>query len=105
VPCYEVLQGLDFARNLCHTKGMKKQSTYQRNALDISYNGWENFETWNVALWLQNDEGLYNLACASGNYENFLNEIYGFLKKTPDGVSYTDPKVNVIQLNSEVFDF
>ncbi len=80
-------------------------ATYQTDALDINYNGWCNYETWNVALWLQNDEGLYNLARESGNYENFLNEIYGFVKKTRDGVSFTDPKVNHIQLNSEVFDF
>ena len=26
----------------------------------MSYNGWKNWETWNVALWLGNDEGLYS---------------------------------------------
>lgn len=25
----------------------------------MSYNGWTNYETWNVALWLDNEEGTY----------------------------------------------
>ncbi len=24
------------------------------------YNGWRNYETWNVALWIDNDQGSYN---------------------------------------------
>lgn len=27
---------------------------------DTTYNGWTNYETWAVNLWLSNDEGLYN---------------------------------------------
>ena len=27
-----------------------------------TYNGWANYETWNVALWLGNDETMYNFA-------------------------------------------
>ena len=29
----------------------------------MSYNGWSNYETWCVALWLGNDEGSYHTAC------------------------------------------
>ena len=29
---------------------------------DRKYNGWINYETWAVNLWLTNDEGLYNMA-------------------------------------------
>lgn len=28
---------------------------------DNRYNGWANYETWNVNLWLTNDEGTYSM--------------------------------------------
>jgi hypothetical protein len=82
-------------------------ASYQRNALDISYNGWENFETFNVALWIQNDEGLYHLADECGDYETLVNRLYEEygVTETRDGVKFADPAVNVIQINSDVFDF
>ena len=83
-------------------------TTFQRNALDISYNGWENYETWNVALWINNDEGFYSLAREAGNYEDFVDALEGCgfnSLKTPDGVSFKDPKINVLEINSDVFDF
>jgi len=27
------------------------------------YNGWKNYETWNVALWIDNDQGSYSQRC------------------------------------------
>jgi len=83
------------------------ESAFQSNALDISYNGWENYETFNVALWINNDEALYLLAAQCGDYETLVNRLYDEygVKETKDGVKFADPKVNVIQLNSDVFDF
>ena len=33
-----------------------------------------------------------------------LYDVYG-VTETKDGVKYNDPKVNVVQINSDVFDF
>jgi hypothetical protein len=29
----------------------------------MAYNGWNNYETWNVALWIDNDQGSYSQRC------------------------------------------
>ena len=90
-----------------NTTQTKMTSTFQRNALDISYNGWENYETWNVALWINNEEGLYHLAQKCGDYETLVDCLYNEygVTETFDGVKFNSPKVNVVQINSEVFDF
>jgi hypothetical protein len=51
--------------------------------------------------------GLYHLAQDCGDYETLVNVLYDEygVKETQDGVKFADPKVNVIQLNSDVFDF
>ena len=66
-------------------------------------NGWTNWETWNVATWIDNDESLNRIMTqsAEGNYEKFLAILLQFeITKTPDGVSYTDPKVNQQEINN-----
>ena len=79
--------------------------TFQANLTDTEYNGWTNYETWNVALWIQNDEGLYNIAREAGDYQSFVESIREFMTQTLDGVRFDDPKVNVLELNSDVFDY
>jgi len=88
-----------------NTQTTLMSTTYQRNIFSTEYNGWENYETWNVALWINNDEGLYHLAQEIGNYVDFVDVLSDCgSDSTPDGVKYNDPKINVIQINSDVFD-
>ena len=82
-------------------------TTFQTNLTDTTYNGWTNYETWNVALWINNEEGLYELAMECGDYETLVNRLYSDYgsTETGDGVKWNDSKVNVIEINSDVFDF
>ena len=79
--------------------------------MDKTYNGWKNYETWNVALWINNDYGLYTAAkeFANGNkgkvramYKTFV-ESYG-LDKTPDNVKYLSTKLDYRRLNEMMLD-
>ena len=63
------------------------------------YNGHPSYNAWNVALWIGNDDGMYNLA---REYKRSLGVMQGarafvrdfeldtrFRGKTPDGVRWT----------------
>ena len=66
---------------------------------DDGYNGWTNYETWNVALWIQNTEGLYNLARRYDDYRVFLSRT-GLTGKTPDGVAWNDDSLDIDELDT-----
>ena len=64
----------------------------------MSYNGHKNRNHWNVSLWINNDEGLYNMARravrAAPTKDRaaimLLRELKSLgLKKTPDGAPYS----------------
>lgn len=74
-------------------------------------NGWRNNETWNVALWIQNDEQYFALAMVyrKRGYKAFA-EILGNLYPgsfgicTPDGVEWNHHSLDIKALDELLAD-
>ena len=66
------------------------------NGIDTTYNGWKNRATWNVVLWLSNDEGLYSLSQEHDTYESLRDTLreLGTIE-TPDGVAFNDSGLDI----------
>jgi hypothetical protein len=68
-------------------------------------NGWKNWETWNVALWLQNEEPLYRICCDfmrsyTGEHPYADLVAAGDLPNvTPDGARMDDPALSHEELD------
>lgn len=70
----------------------------------MSYNGYTNYETWNVCLWISNDEGLYNISRECANYDEFVERVRDCgMVETPDLVSWSDSGLNVEEINEACF--
>ena len=76
-------------------------TTFQTNLTDTTYNGWTNYETWNVALWIGNDEALYDIAkgWAEHGYKSLSHMLMEFSSATPDGVKWNDSELNAVELD------
>ena len=60
------------------------------------FNGWSDWTTWNVALWINNEESIYNIAKDCNDYIDFLFEMQamcGFYS-TPDGADYGEANLD-----------
>ena len=62
------------------------------------YNGHKNWNHWNVSLWINNDEALYNTALEhiimADNRDQAARDMYNYLRDigithTPDGTPYS----------------
>ena len=78
-------------------------STYQTQIEDTTYNGWTNYETWNVSLWIQSEEGLYHIArdYRHYGYKAFADMMMtlGEDSATGDGVKWNDDNLNYCELD------
>ena len=71
------------------------------------YNGYKNRATWNVALYIDNEESLYRAACTfmqkhPGNkapYANFIRSEYMQEERTPDGFKWLSTRLCYRELN------
>ena len=74
-----------------------------------TYQGWYNYHTWNVALFINNEYRLYKAACSYVSYQTELGldisyeEFTRYFKDqlgdvTPDGVSWSDPTLDTDEL-------
>lgn len=64
------------------------------------YNGWKNYETWNVALWIGNDEGLYIIGKRCRNYQDFQDRMAELdSTQTPDKVAWNDSGLDIDALD------
>ena len=64
------------------------------------YNGWADWTTWNCALWIGNDEGLYSWARDIRDYGNFIKAMreFGFQgNTTPDGAKWDEADFGEMQ--------
>ena len=60
------------------------------------FNGWSDWTTWNVALWINNEETIYNIAKDCNDYIDFLFEMQamcGFYS-TPEGADWGEANLD-----------
>ena len=66
------------------------------------YNGWADWTTWNVALWINNAQGFYSIAKECKNYADFLYEMQSMIGSfaTPDGADWGE--ANIEEMNEVI---
>ena len=79
------------------------------------FNGSKNWETWNVGLWIQNDERMYRVALAYVDqarrfgqrisYDALIPALeYRFGQMTPDGARWMDGRIDTAEMDEMLAD-
>lgn len=74
--------------------------------MENTYNGWKNRQTWNVALWINNNEPLYRAAVefmktykGKAPYITFIKKNYMEGGRTPDNIAWDGTRLDYKALN------
>lgn len=125
-------RGYDIVSDKCDMLGHSHSGAIAKYKWN-DYNGWTNYETWNVALHINNNEYLYASAKTYKTYEKFVANMHNktayakllemnnaieingdinalntgntpkFRLQTIDGVCFLDKKINIKEINETVF--
>lgn len=69
------------------------------------YNGWLNYETWNVNMWIGGDEGFYRCSLNCSSYPQFVELMHSVgCYETPDGVRWDDSEIDSDELTELTFE-
>ena len=84
---------------------MLTQTKFNLSDIKETYNGWADWTTWNVALWINNDECLHSIAKECQTYNEFLYEMQYMIGSmfTPDGADWGEANLSeMAELISEI---
>ena len=77
---------------------MTFQQSFNLTDKKEDYNGWADWTTWNCALWVGGDQGLYNEARFSDSWFDFIITMQDAgMNQTPDGAKWTEADYDEMQ--------